>query len=177
MTHICPDILTKTFQEHAISLKSTRLVVNEWRTTFESWFRVELVQAMIDGSMIDPRDVVYNFVYLMDRTKKVDICLRRQIAFELKCFCCNADANKKQSFPNQIKLLEDHVAGGQLVQGICFLTLQGYSFDQQKSLVDRLFFSRPHWKVMPPLALLNSNKFFVQIAEYHASAVKLEKID
>ncbi len=177
MNHIYPDILTKTFQEHATSLKSTRLVVNEWRTTFESWFRVELVQAMIDGNMIDPVDVVYNFVYPMDRTKKADICLRRQMAFELKCFCCNADANKKQSFPNQINLLEHHVAGGQLVQGICFLTLQGYSLDQQKSLVDRLFSSRPHWKVMSALALMNSNKFFVQIAEYHASTMMLEKVD
>lgn len=159
--------LYATLHKYLPSLQSADLVGREYKTAFESWFRVELAQALISNRIARSNDVVFNYSYPMNSNLKADLSIGRSIAFELKCFCAKADANKKTEFPKQLNLLEQHVNSGHLVQSIGFFTLQGYGTRARHSMISMLTGPMVHWSWAVPFSLDAHNQVMIYIGEYH----------
>lgn len=165
-----PLQLGEDFDRYIRQIPSARLVATEYRTAFESWFRVEVVQSMLHAGTAKQKHLIYNFSYPNSPSKKSDICLKGEIVFELKCFCHGADANKKRAFPKQIALLESHVDSKAIKQGICFITLQGYSPQQRNTMLQTFLGRHPHWNLLDIRTFMLQSMFQYVIAEYHKTA-------
>ena len=168
-----PLRLAQNFDKHTQNLPSAHLVASEYRSAFESWFRVEMAQSILQDGTAKPTQLIFNFGYPNMPSKKSDICFDEEIVFELKCFCYNADSNKKHKFPEQVGLLESHVDSNSIRQGICFITLQGYSTHQRNAMLEKFFGQRPHWNLLNPRAFMSQTTFYYTIAEYHKTALFL----
>lgn len=165
-----PLQLGEDFDRYIRKVASAALVATEYHTAFESWFRVEVVQSMLHAGTAKQKHLIYNFSYPNSPSNKSDICLKKEIVFELKCFCHGADANKKGTFPKQIDLLESHVDSKAIKQGICFITLQGYSPQQMSTMFQTFFGRRPHWNLSDTRTFMLQSMFQYVIAEYHKTA-------
>jgi hypothetical protein len=134
------DNLAAALAGHVGSCRSAE-VVCALPIAVESWFRVELITALMDIG-VSRQHVNFNFTYPGTRDKADLAVLEPEgsAVFELKSFVCFADAIEK--FPKQIARLESLVRRRATDQGIAFCTFCGYTEDRIERLC-RGFFAPP----------------------------------
>lgn len=136
------DTLEEALVRHVGSCRSSEIVC-ALPIAVESWFRVELIPALIDAG-VSLEQVSLNFTYPGTRDKADIVVIERDgsSVFELKSFVCFADANKIVKFPQQIARLESLVQSKAVAQGIALCTFYGYTGDRTQRLC-REFFASP----------------------------------
>jgi hypothetical protein len=133
------NVLAGALVRHVDSCRSADIVC-ALPNAVESWFRVELVPALMDIG-VPPQHVDFNFTYPGTRDK-ADIAILAPegfTVFELKSFVCSADANKIEKFPKQIARLESLVRNKVIAQGMAFCTFCGYTRDRTERLAGGFF--------------------------------------
>jgi hypothetical protein len=137
------DTLANALIHHVNSCRSADVVCS-LPNAVESWFRVELIPALVDIG-VSVQNIDFNFTYPGTRDR-ADVAVAAPdfvTVFELKSFVCSADANKIAKFPQQIARLESLVQSKAITQGVAFCTFCGYTGDRVQRL-SREFFS-PSW--------------------------------
>lgn len=137
------DSLSNALIHHVNSCRSADVVCS-LTNAVESWFRVELIPALVDTG-VTLQNIDFNFTYPGTRDK-ADVAVRApdcSTVFELKSFVCSADANKIAKFPQQIARLESLVQSKTITQGVAFCTFCGYTEDRVKRLCGGFF--SPSW--------------------------------
>lgn len=154
--------LYKGFSKHVATCKSAPVVCNI-NAAFESWFRVELIPVLYELGY-PYSQIKTNYTY--PDGKKADLCVESEqgdIVFELKPFVSNADANKINNYPSQIKRLEKLVSSEhRVLQVITFTTFIGYSEKRMNTLMN-LFFTNVSWNIYGPKKLIDQYSLFVVI--------------
>ena len=155
--------LANALTNHVAKCRSAQIVCRA-NVAAESWFRIELVPALVDAG-VGLEHVEFNYAYA-DGRGKGDLAIIApdfRAVFELKSFVCFADANKVKAFPYQLKKLADLVDRGIASQGLAFCTFCGYG-DARVSRLQQQFFDnswsllglRPFLEDAPLLFLLAS---------------------
>lgn len=150
------------FVSHFNTCKSSKFILKTL-ASFESWFRAEIPVVLENWYSIS--DIDTNFKY-PDNNTKADLVIKTKdeiIVFELKSFVIHQDANKKESYPRQIKSLESIVNSNFCKQGIAFTTFTGYSQQQMDSMLNK-FFTNSKWK--SNLIWIPNSQFAFHISSY-----------
>ena len=132
------------FVKHFQTCKSSKFIL-KCSASFESWFRAEIPVVLENWYSI--LDIDTNFKY-PNKNTKADLVIKTHdeiIVFELKSFVLHQDANKKESYPIQIKSLETIVNSNYCKQSIAFTTFTGYSQKEIDSMLAK-FFINNKWK-------------------------------
>ena len=150
------------FVSHFQTCKSSRFILKS-PASFESWFRAEIPIVLEKWYSIS--DIDTNFKYPNNSTK-ADLVIKTKdetIVFELKSFVLHQDANKKGSYPIQIKALETIVNSHFCKQGVTFTTFMGYSKKQVDSMLVK-FFTNNKWKF--DLMWIPNSQFAFHVSSY-----------
>jgi len=161
------DTLAEAFARHVGSCRSASIVC-ALPIAVESWFRVELVPALIDVG-VSLEHVSFNFTYAGTRDK-ADIAVigsAHSAVFELKSFVCSADANKIEKFPKQIARLESLVQTKVATQGIAFCTFFGYTNNRLEGLCKGFFPSS--WHTTQVRLLREAHPLRFMLASFHSN--------
>ena len=134
--------------DHVAKCRSAQIVCRA-PIAVESWFRVELVLALVDaGIELEQVEFIYAYPGSRDRGDLAIAGSTFRAVFELKSFVCFADANKIDKFPGQLKRLANVVDSGGISQGLAFCTFCGYK-DARVSILQQKFFD-DSWRVLGP---------------------------
>lgn len=150
------------FINHFHTCKASKFILKT-PASFESWFRAEI--PIVLENWYNLSDIDTNFRY-PDSNNKADLVIKANnetIVFELKSFVSHQDSNKKDSYPNQIKALEEIVNSKFCQQGIAFTTFMGYSKKQVDSLLLK-FFSSNKWNTS--YSLIPNSQFAFHVGSY-----------
>lgn len=114
------------------------------RAAFEAWFQVELAFMLSSSGRFESVETGYDY----PDGGKGDLQAKDQhglIVFELKCFVCGADANKKRTWPGQLARLSRVVEEEEQAasQGVAVSTYFGYDDKALSRLVNG--FHPPPW--------------------------------
>ena len=108
----------------------------------ETWFQVEL------GKMLEQLryTVTPNPNYGQTPREKADLSAEldnQSSLFELKCFVAKSDSKKKEDFPEQLEGSKLEIQKASANQGVAFLTLRGYSPEQEDRMLALWFPQEP----------------------------------
>jgi hypothetical protein len=125
----------------------------------ESWFRIELVLALVDAGL-DLQYIDFDCNYPGSQGKG-DLAINSpefRAVFELKSFACFADANKIAAFPSQVHRLAALVGTGAISQGLAFCTFCGHKDGRISSLRQKFFDNS--WTLFGPRPILKDAPLF-----------------
>lgn len=142
---MAPQQLAQIIAAHLSQSASFPLVCRFPQTAFESWFRLEIAQALLTSGQLPQAAVEFNYAYPLCPNRKADLHIPQIGIFELKCFC-PADANKKEKFPEQVIRLQKHIDQGLEIAGYKFVTLQGYTAQTLQNRRQFITDSTPGWQ-------------------------------
>jgi hypothetical protein len=158
--------LFKKFSNHVKSCKSKYFVCST-HASFESWFRVELNPVLWQLGY-KSESIRTNWTY-PDSRGKADLCVKTSkgdIIFELKSFVEGQDAKKINSYPNQLKRLENLLSGSSgsgIIQVIAFITFIDYDVEQLKRIVKILFPEKTRWQTRDATPLIKNYPLRIMI--------------
>jgi hypothetical protein len=157
--------ITKLFRvlsQHLKDLKSSKFVCNT-EASFESWFQVELAQTLNEMGF---NEIKTFYHYAPDYSKKADLCVKTsdgEIIFEIKCFVKNQDSNKKERFPEQIKMLEESLLVDEsVIQIITIITFFGYNEENMDKYMIN-FFGNRDWIIKKPEKIIPEYPLYLAI--------------
>lgn len=153
---------SKEIKSHVKKIKSSSFVCST-KASFESWFKVELIQVLYDmGYTRSQIKTKFNY----PRKKNIaDIAINDQngkIVFELKPFVIKQDSNKKEEYPKQIARLENLSNEKDTQQVITFTTYIGYSNEQMLKLIEMLF-NKNLWEIIGPEKLISEYELYFTV--------------
>jgi len=167
-------------QKHVSKFESAYFLCTQ-ESAFESWFRVELFTVLCKmGILKEKITPTYSYQSCQSkRKKKADLLVCHndwKIIFELKSFVKKQDSSKRESFPDQIKLMAQELQANHVDQIIALATFVGYGEKAMKNWKNRL----GDWirqanlqkngiqgQQIGPKKLICKYKLFIWIAEYH----------
>jgi len=167
-------------QKHVRRFKSAYFLCTQ-ETAFESWFRVELFTVLCKMGI--PKEKItptYSYQSCQSkRKKKADLLVCHndwKIIFELKSFVKKQDSSKRESFPNQIKLMAQELQANLVDQIIALATFVGYgeiAMDNWKLRLEKWIREANLQKKgiqgqqIGPEKLIRKYKLSIWIGEYH----------
>jgi hypothetical protein len=144
--------VARALTNHVAKCRSAQIICRA-SIAAESWFRVELVLALVDAGVgLEQVEFTYAYPGSRDRGDLAIVGPTFRAVFELKSFVCFADANKIDKFPGQLKRLANLVDSGGVSQGLAFCTFCGYK-DAKVSALQQQFFDNS-WLVVGPRPVL-----------------------
>ena len=146
----------------------------------DGWLRItgEMQEALVDrfAKEYNFDDDISKTIALQDmktahfkypnNSTKADLVIKTKdetIVFELKSFVLHQDANKKGSYPIQIKALETIVNSHFCKQGVTFTTFMGYSKKQVDSMLVKFFTNN---KRKSDLMWMANSQFAFHVSSY-----------
>ena len=140
------DLVAEEFLRH-VATSPAGFVACSVRAAFEAWFQVELVH------MLDTKGWGFvRFGYDYPHTRgRADLSCESEAGisvFELKCFVRGADANKLQTWPEQLSRLLKLIQTGDAERGLAISTYFGYKEPKMVDLISE-FHPLP-WRVFGP---------------------------
>ena len=140
------DLVGEEFLRHVAS-RPSGLVACSVRSAFEAWFQVELAHMLLTKGLGSVR---FGYDY-PDSRQKADLACegeRGLSVFELKCFVRGADANKMQTWPDQLNRLLSLVQKGGAAQGLAVSTYFEYKQEKMADVISR--FHHLPWRRLGP---------------------------
>ncbi len=145
--------LAEALVNHAVKCRSAQIVCRA-PVAVESWFRIELVPALVDtGVALEHVEFNYTYPGTRDKGDLAIVTPDFRAVFELKSFVCFADANKINAFPGQLKKLASIADSGAISQGLAFCTFGGYG-EKRVSTLRQKFFD-DSWTLLGPRRVLD----------------------
>lgn len=139
-------LVGEDFLKHVASRPSGLVACSEG-AAFGAWFQVELAHMLRANGL---NSVRFGYDYPGSR-QKADLACEGEwglSVFEIKCFVRGADANKMQTWPEQLNRLLKLVQKGDAAQGLAVSTYFGYKEERMVDLSAR-FYPLP-WKRFGP---------------------------
>ncbi len=166
--------LADCFVAHAAKLRSAPIVCCV-RVAAESWFRVELVPALIDSGF-SLEGISFDFTH-PGTTKKADLLVETPkyiSVLELKSFVSGADANNIRDFPAQLQRLMSLVRSEQITQGVAFCTFMGYGTRRLSTLLSKFF--SDSWERSRPTEILPDTPLKLVLASCSKQGLTTPKV-
>jgi hypothetical protein len=141
-----PGLVAEEFLRH-VATSPAGFVACSVGVAFEAWFQVELAHMPHTKGVGSVR---FGYDYPHTRCKADLACESEEgiSVFELKCFVRGADANKLQTWPEQLCRLLKLIQKGDAAQGWAVSTYFGYEEGKMVDLISK-FHPLP-WRVFGP---------------------------
>ena len=128
-------VIGEKFLKHVAS-RPSGLVACSVGAAFEAWFHVEIAYMLLTEGLASVR---FGYDY-SDSRQKADLACEGEWGLsvvEIKCFVRGADANKMQTWPEQLNRLLKFVQKGDAAQGLAISTYFGYKEEKMADLISK----------------------------------------